>query len=77
MWYENKAFIAALFVDVRLNCFSPPILSQDDKEIAIVGINFLYNKTFKLKSIPGFLLESFAFNMEFVEIHQKRHLRCI
>ena len=39
MWFKNKAFLAALYVDVRLNCFNPPILSQDEKEVAMVSIN--------------------------------------
>lgn len=37
MWFDNPAFLAALYVDPRLNCFVPPLLTQDQKEVAIVS----------------------------------------
>lgn len=44
MWFDNPAFMAALFVDPRLNEFDPPVLTQDQKEEAVVSFKlFKYN----------------------------------
>lgn len=42
MWFQNPAFLAALYVDPRLNDFEPPILSASQKEEAIVSYVQLY-----------------------------------
>lgn len=44
MWIDNPAFLAALYVDPRLNGFEPPILTQDQKEIAIVSLSIFFSK---------------------------------
>lgn len=43
MWFDNPAFHAALYMDPRLNEFDPPVLTQDQKEKAIVS-NFEIKK---------------------------------
>lgn len=42
LWFDNAAFLAALFVDPRLQDFDPPVLSADQKEVAIVSILFYF-----------------------------------
>ena len=40
LWFDNAAFLAALYVDPRLQDFTPPVLSADQKEEAIVSNKF-------------------------------------
>lgn len=40
MWFDNPAFLAALFVDPRLNDFQPPVLTAEQKEVAIVSNSY-------------------------------------
>lgn len=44
MWFDNPAFIAALYVDPRIHEFDPPVLSADQKETAVVSIVLLINE---------------------------------
>lgn len=37
MWMDNEAFLAALYMDLRLNDFNPPVLNPDQQERAIVS----------------------------------------
>nr|XP_029715867.1 uncharacterized protein LOC115259432 [Aedes albopictus] len=38
MWMDNEAFLAALYMDLRLNDFNPPVLNPDQQERAIKHI---------------------------------------
>lgn len=49
MWMDNDAFLAALYMDQRLNDFNPPVLNHDQQEAAIVSIAIL--KTFSFTII--------------------------
>lgn len=42
MWFDNPAFLAALFVDPRMHEFDPPVLSANQKEIAVVSITYVF-----------------------------------
>lgn len=41
LWFDNPAFLTALYVDPRLHDFEPLVLSTDQKEVAIVSILML------------------------------------